>query len=179
MRRLFVVMCIFMPTYLFAMADNGPYVYGRPTLYGEYEITSDRARQSAAMYGPQTQPRPIAVDVSAVGEKRSQRPPKARRHASAKKSAKKNVKTPQVPQEKEKASVTDVIVVPPRVVVVPKDNPKTDHRAREYAAAIVRALDWRDVDSFCEKRGLKPGIHPRGGVVIMPGRPDLMSCIEK
>ncbi len=54
----------FITANVFAMADRTPPVYGVPTLYGEYEVSSDDTHRAAKMYGDA--PHPAAIRAGAV-----------------------------------------------------------------------------------------------------------------
>ncbi|MDE5615964.1 MAG: hypothetical protein K2I81_03980 [Alphaproteobacteria bacterium] len=170
-----------LPAAAMAMADRTAPVYGRPTLYGEYEISEGDARRAAVMYGmvPKNAAEKMPIKPKKIAPKKSVKKKKTVKKASVKK--KENVVAAAEPE-------MEVIVVPPRaavslpikeeVVSVPaKKAPMPSAEALAIAAAAVE--DVPSLDAFCTHHGtISKGTRPEG-IVLMPGRPDLMSCVEK
>lgn len=191
MKKAITVIGCCIPVAAIAMADRSAPVYGRPTLYGEYEISASDARRAAAMYG---------VLPKNVAEKMPVKPKKV----IAKKSVKKKKARSASPVKKAKVMpdmlkpAEDVIVVPPRVVdVVPNEPDSSKITVAQAAEAVsekkapapsAEALAIAgaatvpvapSIESFCTRRGVvRKGSLP-DGIVLMPGRPDLMSCSDK
>ncbi len=197
------LLCAVMPCAGFSMADHTPPVYGVPTLYGEYEVSSDDVRRANQMYGDvpvaRTGAKPRAIRIDAPANKKStakhvKQQKKAMKKKSAKKKsvpvAKKQVARAgqempvTVPYAKEgvektvdssktkKVRIVAVKSFTPGAVVVPPVEPNP------IAADIAHQATYKlDVDAYC----MTPDFAPRGkmpdGFVLMPGRPDLMSCV--
>ncbi|MDE6570731.1 MAG: hypothetical protein K2L95_00725 [Alphaproteobacteria bacterium] len=176
-------------------------LYGAPQMYGEYETPMPTRATLMQMYGtPPASPRPMMAPIVTApgGDRRPARPPRvAPKQAAKKKTAaaqKPQVKKPalvkkQMPAAQPVASAPDVhaiVVVADAPVVAPDDVPTRAVTSRrripvgpKYARGIARHVrNAVDVDAFCEK--IRP--RPRGplpdGLILMPGRPDLMCCVE-
>lgn len=183
-----------MPTALFAMADRTPPVYGIPTLYGEYELSPDDLRRARSMYGDVPRARPVAVPVKSDAAVKL--PVKSKKIASKKSSKKKHVraaakKDAVVKKETEHATVKDVAAdvvaadgvdqaplqpVMDTVADMPRPAPKPIPAASDIAGAVSNRMD---VDSYCTTQTDNPGKNMPDGFILMPGRPDLMSCRGK
>lgn len=167
-----------------AMADRTPPVYGRPTLYGEYEINAADRTRAAALYGfaPKNVAAKLPVKAKKVASKKS-----AAKKKTAKMATIKKMKSPVRAARVQPVDVAaDVIVVPARenmpdvksVPVVEKPSPRPTPAAVAIAASAT-APDAPGLDAFCTQRGrLHKGARP-DGIILMPGRPDLMSCSDK
>lgn len=180
MKKTMIVMGCVLPAAAMAMADSTPPVYGRPTLYGEYEISGADRRRAAVMYGvvPANVGEKMPVKHKKPITKKAVKQKKAQNRAATKKKAV-AVKSPVLVQD-------DVIVVPPRVVVADdvrqpapeKKIPVPSEEARAIAAAAVTE-DAPSIESFCTQRRPRHRGKLPDGIVLMPGRPDLMSCTDK
>lgn len=199
MLRLFVFLfvCI-LPCAAGAMAQRRPLIYGSPTLYGEYEITDEDICRANKMYGamPRADARPSPIVARENTNRPAAKHPVKTKHVMPKKS-KKAVKkgTPQKPK------VIDDIVVPDKKEIVvanvgapaPSDTTTTDTQKNtaknmpkipaipgEFATGIATAASYKyDVNSYCtQTKPVYTGNLP-DGIILMPGRPDLMSCVEK
>lgn len=210
-----LIISVIMPMAVFAMADYTPPVYGRPTLYGEYEITKSDVARAGNMYG--NAPRAINAGngTKNAAAKHPVKPKKAKpkaRKSSAR--AGRKVPTPVrtltaagtpaavkpkpavIVKEGDKESVKVLVdVAPEKKIDVPQAEqkiaptesttastqavtPKTNIPG-EYAADIKGVLSNKyDVSSYCVPISEGDGKIP-DGFVLMPGRPDLMSCTGK
>lgn len=176
MKKSVVVIGCMLPAAAMAMADTATPVYGRPTLYGEYETTSADRRRAAAIYGavPQNAAEKMPVKAKKPVSKNALKKKKAQNRA-----AKKQKPVPKVVQ---KPDVEDVIVVPPHDIV-PTENvekkPIVPSDTAVAIAAVAGVPDAPSIESFCtQRRSLHRGELP-DGIILMPGRPDLMSCSDK
>lgn len=178
----FVLLAIFIPTLAFSMADSQPPVYGIPTLYGEYEVSSDDVRRASNMYGDVALSRPAPVRAGKTQNvAAAKHPVKAKKVAPKKKKAKKAAPVKQAVVSKK----IDSVVPTPDLVVVSVENAPVDTNvvpsepvASQHAVDIAaRVADKIDIESFCTQ------VKPQGrgnlpdGIIMMPGRPDLMSCV--
>lgn len=202
----FIVIFIFILvpiSVVYAMADGRVPVYGVPTLYGEYEITGDDINRANKIYGtPPSVARPAPIRTHQnIAQPQAKHPVKSKGAAKKKKSVvhKKAAKSASL-RAAENKSAPDIIIVPPRVVMAPtlipaeraariRDNVADTTRAPSpssvsvstnpspYAENIAGALSYKyDIESYCvQRRPLHTGKLP-DGIVLMPGRPDLMSC---
>lgn len=187
---------------VYAMADSRAPIYGVPTLYGEYEITGDDISRANKMYGtpPVARPAPIRTHQIAA-HPQAKHPVKPKGAVSKKKpSVRKPAVKPAAPRAAENKPAPDIITVPPRVIMVPPLTPDEQDahnrdagtitvptpspspvsvpaKSRQYAENIVGALSYKyDIESYCtQRKPLHTGNLP-DGIVLMPGRPDLMSC---
>lgn len=179
---IFIIVCFF-PAAAMAMADTSAPVYGRPTLYGEYEISVGDARRAAAMYGmvSKNAAEKMPVKPKKVMPKKSVKNKKARSAAKAKQTVKEAAAQKAEPE---------VIVVPLRAVPekVPVDvvqEPLPEKKAPKPSAealAIAGAATTPDapsIESFCTRRGTLQKDAGDSGLILMPGRPDLMSCSDR
>ncbi len=197
MRKIFLFIVLIFPSALLAMADvSQPIVYGVPTLYGEYEITDSDVQKAGEMYGEsnaRVQPIRAGVDVKKTAVAKHPVKAKKVKKAAAKKAkaeqkAKKKIekfsdkkpdmvvtmesKTPEEVEVKvevpDVAPAADVVSAPVEEVVKPSPI--------ATAIAAAAAENVVEVDSFCtQRKPLYKGALP-DGLVLMPGRPDLMSC---
>lgn len=189
MRRLLMMIFVFlMPSVVFAMADvaRAP-VYGVPTLYGEYEVTADDVRRANEMYGDAPRAQPVQVEAP-IKKAAAKHPVKAKK---VKKKSAKKIKAPRAAKSAEKAEVKEEVkvetpeIVPEKVEVkldaevpAPKviEPVKPSAEATSIAAAAANTID---IDSFCVwRKKVYQGPLP-DGLILMPGRPDLMSCTVK
>ncbi len=189
MRWLSFILSWLIPVAAHAMADYRPPVYGRPTLYGEYEINAADVARAARMYGDA--PAPIQASRRGAATGAAKHPVRMKKVAAKKKSSKRVEKTvarnlkpvqetaPTVvaddapaPETHDKVAVSTTTVAPPP--------PKTNI-PQKYADSITGALSDapRDVASYCTQIGARPSGKLPDGYILMPGRPDLMSCVEK
>lgn len=182
MKKVIMVLFVCMPVAAMAMADATPPVYGRPTLYGEYEAGARDAARAARLYGDT--PRAAAI-VAKTGAASARRPVKAKAAAPKKAAKKKAADKKPSPVKASPARRADVVQVPPRTVHAEKTSPAPVPEKAPYApspsvVAIAGAAkdrhEMRDVDSFCTRRGAPVRKSGVPGIVLMPGRPDLMSC---
>lgn len=183
---LFVVFC--MPV-ADAVADANALVYGIPTLYGEYEISTDDVRRAMKLYGavPYGRVRPIRASAPVVAAVKHPIKPKA---TIKKKSVKKSKKVQKKPA-KAGVEVTVPVVVstndaPAAVVAVQEKTETVSVAAPQtnipvaYATAIADSLTYRyDIESYCTRRGVAGSGNLPDGIILMHGRPDLMSCTVK
>lgn len=184
-----IVSMFIMPMACWAMSDYTPPVYGRPTLYGEYEITKSDVARAANIYG--NAPRAITADASAKNAV-AKHPVKAKKvkpkkSKARKSSARAGKKVPGIAPQPKPAQVIELASAPVFEEVVRKDVkeeapvpevPKTNIPS-DYAAEIKGALSNKyDVSSYCVSVSAGDGKIP-DGFVLMPGRPDLMSCTGK
>lgn len=188
MKRCILSLMVCAPIGAFAMADRTPPVYGRPTLYGEYELTRDDVARAAGMYGDV----PHAVVVAGPAQDKVAKQPVKSKKAAARKSAKKHAKKtagaraakskPKVVIKEEKKAEEVQIAPMPAVepfAPVVQAEPQTNI-PDEYAASIKGALANKyDVASYCVPRDIKITGKLPDGYILMPGRPDLMSCTGK
>lgn len=173
----FILGCLF-PVAANSMADSTPPVYGRPTLYGEYEISAADARVAAKMYGA-TPKNPVAkmpVKPKAVIAKKNVKKKKVQKKTGAKKSAAPRAVTAVVEK------IEEAPIVVPDVVQAPPPAKKEVAPAMPSAEALViaeAARPMRDENSYCIRRASQGKGKLPEGFVLMPGRPDLMSCGDK
>lgn len=179
MKNTIVMIGCALPVAAFAMADRTPPVYGRPTLYGEYEISSGDTRRAAVLYGavPKNAAEKMPVKAKKVMPKKSVKKKKTQKKSSSTKPME------PMPIVIAPAAPDDVIVVPARAaapIAEPHEQKKAPIPSPD-AVAIAGAVtdDTPGLESFCTRRGkLRKGARP-DGVILMPGRPDLMSCTGK
>lgn len=183
MKKIISVIVCLLPTGALAMADTSAPVYGRPTLYGEYEISAGDARRAAAMYGmvPKNAAEKMPVKPKKVMPKKSVKKKKVRSAAKAKQTLKEAAVQKTEPE---------VIVVPPRavpekapaeVVKEPLPEKKAPMPSAEALAIAGAAAtpDAPSIESFCTRRGTLQKDAGNSGLILMPGRPDLMSCSDR
>jgi len=163
-----------------AMADTTPPVYGRPTLYGEYEVSASDTARAAKLYGDM--PRAAAaIRASEPGKAAAKRPVKPKK-ALAKKGKKKAVPARTAAADKKVSETQTPKILPPTEIpvqhnVVVKPRPASPS---PEAVAIAAAAESRfDVDSYCTRRGPYVRGKMPDGFILMPGRPDMMSCVDK
>lgn len=167
----------------FAMADKTPPVYGVPTLYGEYEISPDDTRRASDMYGASSKRAAPIRAGAAKNANVAKHPVKAKKVAPKKKKAKvkkKSVTKTSVLKEQSESVIDTktpemVIVSVEPAPVETKSVPVASRAAVDIAAV---AANKKDTESFCTQikhqgRGNLPD-----GIIMMPGRPDLMSCVS-
>ncbi len=187
MRKILLTVFLLAPVVAFAMGDTRAPVYGRPTLYGEYEISAADARRAAAMYGavPQNAAAKLPVKVKKVASKNSINKKKtaAVKAASKKKSpirAAKKAAAPVIRQkEAEQPAPAAVKDAAPAAEPVTARIPARPSPVAVSIAASASAEPLRDIESFCTQRGGQGTGRIPDGFVLMPGRPDLMSCRDK
>lgn len=200
MKKLVVFLSITAMSYaVCAMADNRTPIYGVPTLYGEYEITTDDVRRAYKMYGDApvniANPAPIRAAKN-TGQSAAKHPVKVKAVIAKKKKTKKNKTAPKIIKSEPHSSAPDVIILTTVIdnqpaervanlephVVVPavKHVPKIPAIPGKYASSIAGAASYRfDVESYCtQRKHLYKGPLP-DGIVLMPGRPDLMCCVAR
>ena len=180
-KTIFIIVC-FLPAAAMAMADTSAPVYGRPTLYGEYEISVGDARRAAAMYGmvSKNAAEKMPVKPKKVISKKSVKKKKARSAAKAKQTVK---------EAAVQRTEPEVIVVPPRATVTePAEEVKVSVPEKKTPVPSAEALaiagaaatpDAPSIESFCTRRGTLQKDAGDSGLILMPGRPDLMSCSDK
>ena len=181
MKKIFVLLLfVTAPVSVFAMRDAAPPVYGRPTLYGEYEINAEDVARASHLYGDAPRTASIRVIPNAKKVAVAKHPVKAKKAKSKKMPVKKKMAKPKsdsvvavgpivpdAPQPKETPAVKkEVHIAPPPAV------PSGD--AVSIAGAVRANLDE---SSYCVRRA-KHGRGVPDGFVLMPGRPDLMSCVS-
>lgn len=198
---------IVIPTSVFAMADRTPPVYGRPTLYGEYEVVADDVARAGKMYGaaPHAQPIRVATPTKTPAAKHPTKPKKSGPRKKAQKKsapvARAVTKSPQTDTATTVPENVDVVVadaapakiveievssetapiVADAVVAAPTEPvrapaPQPTPQAADIAGAVANKLD---ADSYCTSQAQAPGGNMPDGFILMPGRPDLMSCRGK
>ncbi len=172
------------------MADSTPPVYGVPTLYGEYEISADDTRRAADMYGKYSK-RPAAIRAGAVKNTPAAKHPVKAKKAAAKKKAVKKSKKVAMKKSVKAASVPAKVATLPKqddniekVSVVQKDDKKVPaHVAKPVASQdavdiAAHASHKFDTESFCTQIKYQGRGNLPDGIIMMPGRPDLMSCVS-
>lgn len=196
-RVILFLFLIAVPMSVRAMADYEKPVYGRPTLYGEYELTSADVLRARTMYGDASRRAAPIRDMAPVKKKAAAKhpiKPKAAARGAKKSAQQKTSKKPAKPGNKITVAqdAQDKIVVaknvPSPVQVAAEDSPvaaaeKTPRAAPvadKSATSIAGQLQYKlDTDSYCTSRGRGTGDNLPDGIILMPGRPDLMSCVEK
>ncbi len=185
MRQVFLFTVLIFPSMLMAMADvsQAP-IYGVPTLYGEYEVTSDDVRQAGQMYGDASvRVQPIRASVDKPVAKQPVKAAKVKKKSVKKAKAVKKVAP--APAEKKATAKVDAApalekmpeAVPEKVEVVEMAPVQVNPMANVIADAVAENIV--DVDAFCtQRKPLHAGKLP-DGLILMPGRPDLMSCTIK
>lgn len=171
-------------------------LYGTAPMYGELndDGTISLRVNPSAMYGTYTDYDPSKMygkyDPSSPGVKKPAPKPQPVRAAAPKPvtpavAQPKPVTTPKpmAPKPKPKPTPAPVIVAAAPVVVSepapvqkPKPKPKPAPQAQEIATSVSNPFD---IDSYCTQ--INPpvmGPLPKG-LVLMPGRPDQMSCVTK
>ncbi len=174
----FILLAIFIPSLAFSMADSQPPVYGIPTLYGEYEISGDDVRRASNMYGvaPVSRPAPVRVGTAQKSHA-AKHPVKPKKVTPKKKKAKQKPVIKQLESVKlvEKEQLPEPVVV--AVVPVPVET-KSEPVPSPVANVIAEhAADKIDVESFCIHNRPQGNANLPDGIILMPGRPDLMSCV--
>ena len=174
----------FLVTNAFAMADKTPPVYGVPTLYGEYEISPYDTKRASDMYGVgASRVTPIRAGV-AKNANIAKHPVKAKKVAPKKKKVKnKSVAKQAVVTEKKETVINKKV---PELKVVSVEPTPVDTVAvavvpvpsQDALDIATQAANKKDTESFCTQikhqgRGNLPD-----GIIMMPGRPDLMSCVS-
>lgn len=195
MKKIVVMILCLLPVASMAMADRTAPVYGRPTLYGEYEMGAPDTGRAAVLYGavPKNAAAKMPVKDKKVISKKSAEKKKtakkaAMKKATVKKTAAKKAKpvsriaAEKVHIEKKKAEPVKmpepvVEVKEEALVVAEKKMPTPSVEAVAIASAAVSEVP--SIDTFCTQRGVQRKGNLPDGVVLMPGRPDLMSCSEK
>jgi len=186
MRKIILTVFLLLPVVAFAMGNTRTPVYGRPTLYGEYEISAADTRHAAAMYGavPQNPAAKMPVKVKKVASKNSiKKKKKTAVKAEAKKKAPmravKKVAAPVMVKKAEEQKVEIAVKEPaPVVEPVPAHAPAAPSPVAVSIAASAAGAP-HDIDAFCTQRGGRGAGRLPDGFVLMPGRPDLMSCRDK
>lgn len=194
-RVILFLFLIIVPMSVRAMADYEKPVYGRPTLYGEYELTSADVLRARTMYGDASRRATPIRDAAPVKKKAAAKhpvKPKAAARGAKKiaqqKASKKPAKTGEkaiVPEDK--IVVVENVPAPVQVaaedspaVVTAKKTPRVAPVADKSATSIAGQLQYKlDTDSYCTSHGRGTGDNLPAGIILMPGRPDLMSCVEK
>lgn len=197
-RVILFLFLIVVPMSVHAMADYEKPVYGRPTLYGEYELTSADVSRARAMYGDVSRRAAPIRDMAPVKKKAVAKhpikPKAAARHAK-KNTQKKTSKKPAKPGNKitvaqdaqDKIVVAENVPAPVQVaaedspvVAAAEKTPRAAPVADKSATSIAGQLQYKlDTDSYCTSRGRGTGDNLPDGIILMPGRPDLMSCVKK
>jgi len=191
-----IIYCLFaaffVVTHAFAMADSTPPVYGVPTLYGEYEISADDTRRASDMYGKYNK-HPAAIRAGAIkNTAAAKHPVKAKKTLAKKKTIKKSKKAAIQKSEKvAKKSTQKIIAVAPKptedvekVSVVKTDDKKapvtvsTPVVSQDAVDIAARAGFKYDTESFCTQIKHQGQGNLPDGIIMMPGRPDLMSCVS-
>lgn len=172
------------------MADSTPPVYGVPTLYGEYEISSDDTRRASDMYGKYSK-HPAAIRAGAIKNTAAAKHPVKAKKAVAKKktvkkskkaAVKKSVKTASVPAKAATLPKRDDNIE--KVSVVQKDDKKVPANvakpvaSRDAVDIAAHAANKYDTESFCTQKKYQGSGNLPDGIIMMPGRPDLMSCVS-
>lgn len=170
----------------FAMADRTPPVYGVPTLYGEYEVSSDDTRRASKMYG-NVPSHPVAIRAGAIKNTPAAKHPikaKKTKAVQKKKSVKKSKSVSaqkatkvakQLPMPKQ-TEIIEEVAAPEKVVEkapVTPTAPVASRVAIDIASSVATKVD---VDSFCTQVKTQGKGNLPDGIIMMPGRPDLMSC---
>ncbi len=198
MKKLIFLFALILPIAGWAMADHTPPVYGRPTLYGEYEITGSDVARASGMYGdvPHAAPIRVAHATKTPAAKHPVSPKKAT--PKARKSSVRAAKVKATLPKKTEPSVEEIKKeedVPPADTAAKEAEEKTvmveaapvsepapvaeTNIPGQYADSIKGALSNKyDVSSYCVPR--PAGAHGAlpDGFILMPGRPDLMSCTD-
>lgn len=183
MKKFVVALFVVVPAVAMAMADSTPPVYGRPTLYGEYEMDSARMSRAAKFYGDAPRIAAIPAKNAAPAAKRPVKAkPAVPKQVKKKKAAKKKVTQPKAAAARSADEVQvsvsamhiekteSVSVQPAKKIYMPAPS------AVAIAGAAKQGREFRDVDSFCTRRAAPSRKSSMPGIVLMPGRPDLMSC---
>lgn len=194
-RVILFLFLIIVPMSVRAMADYEKPVYGRPTLYGEYELTSADVLRARTMYGDASRRAAPIRDAAPVKKKAAAKhpvKPKAAARGAKKiaqqKASKKPAKTGEkaiVPEDKivvaeNVPALVQVATEDSPAVVTAKKTPRPAPVADKSATRIAGQLQYKlDTDSYCTSRGRGTGDNLPAGIILMPGRPDLMSCVEK
>lgn len=178
-----VIGCV-LPMASMAMADRTAPVYGRPTLYGEYEISSGDTRRAAVLYGvtPKNAAAKMPVKPKKVMPKKS-----VKKKKTPKKVAPKKQVEPMPIETAAQIVADDVIVVPPREITPDVSAHVAELPAKKLPEPSAEAVAIADaakdsvpnLESFCTRRGIFGKGKQPDGIVLMPGRPDLMSCSDK
>lgn len=171
---------LFLPLCAVAMRDATPPVYGRPTLYGEYEINAEDTARAANMYGNAPRRASIRTIPNAKKAAVAKHPVKAKKAKPKKQPVKKTLIKPTNDSDAvgrdapDVAKKTDDVVAPVETVVVSAPKPVVPSDDAVSIASVAR--ETRDVSSYCVRRA-KRGRSVPDGFVLMQGRPDLMSCV--
>lgn len=175
-----VLLAVFIPTVAFSMADSQPPVYGIPTLYGEYEVSADDVRRASNMYGDAPISRPAPVRAGTTQKVAAAKHPVKSKKVAPKK--KKKVKTKPVIKQAAVSSSVEKEKLPEPVVVAVVPAPvdtKSEPVPSPVATAIAEhAADKIDIESFCTHVRPQGNANLPDGIILMPGRPDLMSCVD-
>lgn len=179
----FVFVAFFITANAFAMADRTPPVYGVPILYGEYEVSGDDAARASKMYG--ATPRPGVIRAGAIkNTPAAKHPVKAKKTAAKKKTAKKSKTAPvkqvkvakELPVPKQTESIKETPVTPKDVDKAPVVAQHVPVASPEAVDIAARAANRVDIESFCTQKKPQGRGNLPDGIIMMPGRPDLMSC---
>lgn len=176
MKKIIAVVCGVFLTVSGAMADRIMPIYGLPTLYGEYEFDANDTKRAAAMYGnvPKNAVLKMPIKAKRVVAKKA-----LKKKKSQKKIAKNKPKEIAPVLDMSPIPTDDIIIVPPREIVpdVQIKIPQPSVVAIAIAGAAMDAAP--NLESFCTRRGVFGRGRLPDGFVLMPGRPDLMSCVDK
>ena len=173
------------------MSKNAAAMYGAPGLYGEFnddDTVVVNSKDYRAMYGvydeseqkvvtPEPKPEPAKVAAAPKPKPVAKPVPKPKKEVVTKPVVAKKPATPKPVSEPTPVSVpTPPVVIPVTEPLVVKPKPLPDPNAKN----IARTLNTRvDVDSYCTQIN-PPILGPLPpGLVLMPGRTDLMSCVSK
>lgn len=196
-RTILFLFILVVPNVAMSMADYERPVYGRPTLYGEYELTDADVSRARGMYGDASlRAAPIRAggptkNAAAKHPVKSKHVARAARKKTIKKQPKKPANTGKSTQQK-----NDTIIVPEKLMPIvdstPMPRPESDANktpmpkpvpapvAAVHATNIAGQLQYKlDTDAYCTARGHAPRGTMPDGFILMQGRPDLMSCVEK
>lgn len=158
-------------------------LYGAPKMYGEYEAGAGNTAPAAAidysrMYGkydpsqPGVKPKPQVIRAAAPVPKKSN----AKEAAKPKPVAKPAPVVKPAPPKVEPQPVQAPPPPPPPVVKAPAPKPVPDEKANNIAKSLNEKIVTEE--SYCTQ--INPpvlGQLPKG-IVLMPGRTDLMSCVK-
>ncbi len=158
------------------------HLYGVPSMYGEYEeiVVENPVAKYSGMYGKYATDsdvekiKPTPIRAAAPKPKAGD----AKHPVLAKKVMKKPVKlseTPVIQPDQKQSEMPAPIVVKP--TIKPEPQPA---EAAPQAKDIADSLNNKpfDVDQYCTKIN-PPVLGPLPpGLVLMPGRPDQMSCVK-
>ena len=171
-------------------------LYGAPKMYGEYEGGGTARAGYGSMYGApgfdarnlygkydptvvaapvaKSKPAPIRAAAPVPVAGKTKQPVKA---APVKPKAKPAVKLAPVPKLEEPKRIEPIECTPPPPVAKPEPKQVTpDPKAKNIVSSLNNNFN---IDSYCQQ--INPPIMgplPKG-LVLMPGRTDLMSCVQK